>query len=207
MFSRSIAIASIFSFVLFFISCDKQKDVQPSEKEQILKMMKDFGFEEVKPSNARSSTGVTNTSIHTIEEAKAYLEEISKLDGLTQDLATSLKNANGRLRFVACEDQGTYYISRAINGGIGGVDIRYERNASGEVQNIFSYSSGITVAGWDQIGISIFDPKKEFCIDGIQTYGIDYEGLPLAYKAPVSLRIRLNAGDCSATITSRYRHC
>ena len=61
-FPQFVSKISIFLLVLVFTSCNKQGDTQPvSEKEKIVQLMKDFGFEEVTTTNARSSGNQINT--------------------------------------------------------------------------------------------------------------------------------------------------
>ena len=151
----------------------------------------------------RNGKNITMSEAMEVVKFLKNLENSDKKQSLSQQ--TTIKN--GRVMFIACEDAGTYYINRALDAAISGVDIRFERALNGTIQNVTSYTTGLALAwSWDQLGVNIFgNGKTEFCIDGRVTYGIDIDGMPLGYQQGVSLRIRLDG--CSASVQTRYGHC
>lgn len=143
-----------------------------------------------------------------MSEAKKIVAILKSLENSTSEgIVRQVKTKNGRSAFIACEDAGLYYISRALSAGISGIDVRYERNSQGMITDISSFATGFTVGwAWEQLGSNIFgNGKSEFCIDGILIWGMEVEGMPLSYRQAISLRIRLDG--CSVRVQEKFGHC
>lgn len=196
------------------VSCEKQPNpIQSSERAKIEAIFKQRGFTII-PASAgarQSDKDSKKININTVAEAEAFLQSMDfqiNQQNEVQSAKEDKQNKNGRAAFIACDDLGGYYISRAIGNAVTGINVHYERiGPDGHLGNIITDLTGWGVVGWDQKKVAIYDPKYEFCIDGIMTYGIDIQGLPLNIKAQVSIRVKMRAGDCGVMVTSRYGRC
>lgn len=193
------------------VSCEKQPEPVYSQRAKIEALFTQRGFILTPSSpgpNARQGEADNNVKIKTVAEAKAFLQTIETLVNQQKNREVAKKDKRGRLALYACDDSGMYYIDQAIGNAVTSVNVHYERiGPDGHIGNIFTDLTGWGVIGWDQVKTTVYNPKSEFCIDGIMTFGIDIEGLPLNMKSAVSLRIKLNAGDCGVMVTSRFGRC
>ena len=188
--------------LLFIVSCQSEEPIK-SEKEQAVDYLIKNGFSIQSGSTLNSN----NRQVATLSEAKMIVLELQKLNKRSAEVPIqSVSKKNAKVQLIACEDAGTFYINRAIDGVISGVDVQYTRSWEGEIVNIYSYSTGF-IAGWSwqQIGTNVINPDAEFCVDGIMTYGIDFGGILLGYQAAVALRVKFRG--CVAEATSTFGHC
>lgn len=185
--------------VLIGFSCENEP--VNSEQEIAINYLKANGFE-VGTINSSSSL----RKIVSLREAREIVDEMRGLIGTFNGEIKSVSEKTGRNSLIACEDAGAYYINRAIDGVISGVDVTYTIDTSGNIRDIFSFSTGLVLAwGWDQLNVNIFNPKTSFCINGVITYGVDFNGIPLGYRQAIALRVTLRG--CAYEVTSRNGTC
>lgn len=202
---KALKYSSILFFALFSVTSCQNDELVKSEQEQTIDYLVANGFT-IQDANNTTDNYKQVPSL-SLEEARKLVNELKRIDNLySEKEIRSLTKADSRTGLIACEDAGTFYVSRAIDGGSSGVDVQYTRTETGEIVNIFSYSTGFQVAwSWDQIGVNVINPDVELCIDGVMTYGLDLGGVLLGYRAAVALRVKWRG--CVAEVTSTYGHC
>lgn len=211
-FLKARKLATTLFFSMFILSCQKDTtlDTLPvgksisSEQKEIIEYLQLNGF--VLSNIDGIVAGIKERQkITNIEDAKKLVSFINQFKDYKAASSLSQTIRNGRLLFPNCEDQGTYFIGRAINGFASGVDIRFERDFEGNLSNITSNSSGLMVAwSWSQRGVSTFNNDR-FCIDATMIYGVEIEGIILGYSANVALNVHLQG--CNAIVSSWFGHC
>ncbi|NBB21032.1 hypothetical protein GVN20_16820 [Runella sp. CRIBMP] len=215
---KKMQLSSLFTlfFCLFlFTSCEnKQESINLDEKEQILKLLKSHGFTEQPFSGAGRISTMGEFSerkkIRTLEDAKNFIKIFESFnEGTIKIDLNQIQNKNLRSSFVACDDQGTYYVNRAVEGLMSTIDITFQRDELGKIFNVTSMVHGIPFYGYSQDNFTIFgDKRQDFCIDGTMVWGLDIAGLPLAARPQVYLRVHLYGPEsCQAQVSWGYGHC
>jgi hypothetical protein len=183
----------IFVLTLFSIAISCKEEPIKTEQQLVVDYLLANGFTLRETNSSKASS----KRIFTMEEAKKVLNEIKFItESYEGSIVKTDSKTSAKVSLIACEDAGTYYISRAIDGAISGVDISYRINEYGYIGDIVSYSTGLILAwSWDQIGVNVLNPRSSFCISGVITYGIEIGGVPLGYSKAVALRVTLRGCD------------
>ena len=111
-----------------------------------------------------------------------------------------------RSSIYECNEPGTFYLSRAVNGLISGVDVSFSRDSNGNIYDVNSFATGLVV-GWSWLQSSVlYNPNHYFCIQSLTTYGISAANITLGYTALVRITVQIKGCDVT-TVNSAYGHC
>ena len=98
-----------------------------TERNKIIQLLKNNGFVQVPSGNLRTGgqslpSNVENQSFNTYAEVESFVNAINSYDDSSLDNSVK-RNINGgrvgergRVKFVPCDDQGTFYINLAKTG-------------------------------------------------------------------------------------------
>ncbi|MFM9838684.1 MAG: hypothetical protein ACKVOQ_10500 [Cyclobacteriaceae bacterium] len=194
----------IFVFTLLSIAISCKEESIKTEQQLAIDYLLANGFTlgELKDSKSQPQ------KIYSLDEAKEVVRKIQFFQGISEGEVIPGKKStlNAKTQLYTCDEPGSYYISRALSAAISGVDVSYTITTDGTISNVYSWSSGLTVAwSWEQVGVSLLNRNSGFCINGVITYGIDFNGLPLGYRQNASIRVTLKG--CTYVVSEAYGRC
>lgn len=177
------------------------------EENDVLEYLKSNGFVVISKNEATKLKKIQK--IRTLNQAKELMNMVNefKREKSIQTKSERQNNKNERLGLIPCEDAGLHRIINAIDAGISGVTVTFNRDSQGNINNVTSIAEGLRIAwDWSQREVFFINQKREFCIDGQLKFGVDLMGIPLFYDAPTSIRIKI-FDDCVVQVYSYFGYC